>query len=98
MRHGEKPTAEAHACWDGLIGQYAWPTSTMFSVMMCESGGDPWNTGIQTRYGVAHGLMQDMDGPYDPAQNMAVAYQKYQASGLGPWSSSASCWRNGKKG
>ncbi len=86
--------ARAHACWDGLLGQYAWPTARMFSVMMCESNGDP-DDGNPSG---AHGLMQDLNGPYDPAANMQVAFGKYQASGLHPWDASRSCWINASNG
>jgi hypothetical protein len=92
MDNGPHSVALAHQCWDGLIAKYPWPTATMFNVMMCESAGNPWDTGIQTSYGRARGLMQDMEGPYDPEQNMAVAYSKYRSNGLGPWVSSRNCW------
>lgn len=81
-------TAKAHACWDGLLGQYAWSTSKAFSVMMCESGGDPHNVGPPTRYGTAKGLMQVLpDGSFDPATNMAQAWKKYVGAGhsWSPW-------------
>ena len=92
------PVAQAHACWDNLIARYSWPTARVFSVMMCESRGNPYDIGIPTRYGRAVGLMQDMGGPEDPAANMEVAYQKYKASGWGPWSSSESCWASAQNG
>jgi len=83
---GSARTARAHACWDGLLAQYPWSTSKAFAVMMCESGGDPYNVGPPTRYGTAKGLMQVLpDGSFDPATNMAQAWDKYKARGWQPW-------------
>lgn len=83
---GRMQPPQAHACWDRLINQYAWPHAKAFAVMYCESTGDPNNTGPQTRYGRGHGLMQVMNGPYDPDANMALAFQMWKKSGWGPWS------------
>lgn len=83
---GAARTARAHACWDGLLAQYPWNTSKAFAVMMCESGGDPYNVGPVTRYGTAKGLMQVLpDGSFDPATNMAQAWDKYKTRGWQPW-------------
>lgn len=99
MVNAQQTAAQAHACWDGLIAgpadsPYTWSTSRAFSVMMCESHGNPWAHNSSG----ANGLMQDLNGPMDPAQNMAVAYGKYKSSGWGPWNQSESCWISARNG
>ena len=82
----EQRRARAHACWDGLIAQYAWNQATAFRIMMCESGGNPYAVGPPTRYGRAKGLMQIMGyGSFDPATNMAQAWNIYSRRGWSPW-------------
>jgi hypothetical protein len=74
---GKKPRAVMVACWTLLVARYPWPNlAKVWSVMACESQGDPAATGPPTRTGRAHGLMQLMGGPYDPAQNIAAAWTK----------------------
>ena len=85
-----------------LVAQYSWPVETVMAIMYAESGcrSDALSaTGDR-------GLMQinwvhsakvggDLTKLYDPATNLAVAYQIYQASGFSPWSvcrSSVRCW------
>lgn len=82
MRHGEKSLAEAHACWDGLLARYPWPTSTAFSVMYCESKGDPW--AYNPSFG-ATGLMQILHGPTDPAANVTLAFRMWTERSWSPW-------------
>lgn len=78
MRHGRKSWDEMVSCWNYLVVQYSdWSAVRVFTIMQCESGGDPWAANPSG----AHGLMQDMGGPFDPAANIAVAHGKYVASG-----------------
>jgi soluble lytic murein transglycosylase-like protein len=50
--------------------------------MWCESKGDPYDVGPQTRYGKAYGLMQILpDGSFDPVVNMEQAWAKYVGRG-----------------
>jgi soluble lytic murein transglycosylase-like protein len=75
-----------HDCWSGLVGQYAWPSTTkVWSVMWCESKGDPTAHNASG----ANGLMQEMNGPYDPAANIARAWsQSRHGTYWVPWSCS----------
>lgn len=73
--------SEAHACWDGLIGQYDWPFTTAFNTMYCESTGQ-----YNAKNGSgATGLFQVLGGPIDPAANVAAAYSMWQERGWQPW-------------
>lgn len=74
--------AAAHACWDGLIGQYAWNTTTAFNVMWCESRGNP---NARNARSSATGLFQILGGPVDPQANVRLAYQMYAKRGWQPW-------------
>lgn len=86
---GKMSSAKAHACWDGLINQYAWPHATAFAVMMCESTGSPTaaNDGSTAR-----GLFQVLGGSYDAATNVRQAFGMYSSRGWQPWDSSRRCW------
>jgi hypothetical protein len=74
--------AAAHACWDGLIGQYNWNTTTAFNIMWCESRGNP---NAKNPRSTATGLFQILNGPYDPAANVKLAYEMYSKRGWQPW-------------
>lgn len=73
--------ADAHACWDGLIGQYDWPFTRAFNTMYCESTGkyDDRNPSGAT------GLFQVKGGPIDPEANVAQAYSMWVERGWQPW-------------
>lgn len=74
--------AAAHACWDHLINQYSWNTTTAFNIMWCESTGNP---NAKNPRSTATGLFQILGGPYDPAANVRLAYQMYSKRGWQPW-------------
>lgn len=75
------------ACWTPLVSRYPWPSlGRVWSVMTCESQGDQNATGMPTRAGRARGLLQLMEGPYDPAQNIAGAWTKSKhGTDWSPW-------------
>lgn len=65
-----------------LLAQYNWPVSVAMEVMRRESGCNP-NAVSPTN---DHGLFQiHAERIYDPAANVARAYQKFAASGWRPW-------------
>lgn len=74
------------ARWRSLAAQYDWPVDEVLEVMACESGGDPGATN-----GPYRGLMQIwLDNAlgqnlYDPATNLAVAYQMWSVDGWAQW-------------
>lgn len=69
-----------------MLAQYGWNLATAQRILFCESRGDQNAVGPQTRYGRAQGLMQILPGgSFDPATNIAQAWQKYQARGWQPW-------------
>lgn len=79
-----KSEEEAHRCWDGLLALYPWPQTEAFSVMYCESKGNPYADNPNS---TAEGLMQVLGGSDDPRTNMDQAIRKYQASdGWDQWS------------
>jgi hypothetical protein len=89
----EKPIVYAVGCelYRPLISQYGWNVSVAMRVMQAESGCNPnaanWTDSHSTCNG-SFGLFQIacFSGQvYDPAQNIAIAYQKYQARGWQPW-------------
>lgn len=95
MRELPAKIARAHQCWDNLLANQSWNASTAFSVLMCESEGDPYDV---NRSSNATGLMQILGGPKDPAANIALAYDMYSHRGWQPWDASASCWQHKRKG
>jgi hypothetical protein len=74
--------------WRTLVAQYPWDATVAGRVLWCESRGDP---NAQSRSG-ANGLFQILGGPFEPAANVATAYQMYASRGWQPWSASRSCW------
>jgi hypothetical protein len=94
MDNAAHTVAMAHSCWDDLLAKYAWSSSRAFSVLMCESEGNPWDYNPSS----ATGLMQELGGPYDPTSNIAVAYDMYSHRGWQPWDASKSCWVSAQKG
>jgi hypothetical protein len=72
----------AYGPWADLINRYPWPTQTAYRIMMCESGGDA--NAYNSRSG-ATGLFQILNGPFDPAANVATAFRMWQQRGWQPW-------------
>lgn len=73
-----------NACssYDMLFRQYDWDITTAEAICQAESGGDPDAISSTNDYG----LMQLHNLPiFDPAQNIAAAYQKYQLQGWNAW-------------
>lgn len=86
-----------------LVSQYSWNVETVLKIMFAESGCNP-NSLSRTS---DRGLMQinrvhaskvggDLNKLYDPATNIAVAYQIYADSNWYPWSvctrGAVKCW------
>lgn len=68
--------------YDPLFRQYDWNVATAEAICQAESGGNPNAISSTNDYG----LMQLHNLPlFDPAQNIAAAYQKYQLQGWGAW-------------
>jgi hypothetical protein len=74
-----------------LVAQYGWDQRIAMAVMRAESGCNPmaanWKDKHSTCMG-SFGLFQIacFDGQvYDPARNIQIAWQKYQARGWKPW-------------
>ena len=72
----------AYGPWADLINQYPWPTGTAYRIMMCESGG---NANAYNARSGATGLFQILNGPFDPAANVAMAFRMWQQRGWQPW-------------
>jgi hypothetical protein len=72
----------AYGPWADLINQYPWPTQTAYRIMMCESGG---NANAYNARSGATGLFQILNGPFDPAANVAMAFRMWQQRGWQPW-------------
>lgn len=74
-----------------LVSQYAWNTDIAMAIMRAESGCNPMAANLTDSHSTckgSFGLFQIacFDGQvYDPAQNVAIAYRKYKASGWKPW-------------
>lgn len=74
-----------------LVSQYAWDTRIAMAIMRAESGCNPMAANLTDSHATckgSFGLFQIacFDGQvYDPAQNVAIAYRKYKASGWRPW-------------
>ncbi len=74
-----------------LVSQYNWNVNTAMAVMKAESGCNTMARNTTDNHGVcmgSYGLFQiscHSGAVYDPAQNIAIAYQKYQARGWQPW-------------
>jgi hypothetical protein len=75
-----------------LVEQYDWDVRVAMAVMQAESGCNPeasnWNDRHSTCIG-SFGLFQLgcfwTSNPYDPATNVAKAYEIYTGSGWRPW-------------
>lgn len=75
--------APSYGPWADLINQYPWPADTAYRIMMCESRGDA--NAYNPRSG-ATGLFQILNGPFDPHENVALAFRMWQSRGWQPWS------------
>lgn len=75
-----------------LIAQYGWNVNVAMAVMKAESGCNPNAANLTDSHATckgSFGLFQIacMSGiVYDPAENIAIAWSKYQARGWRPWS------------
>lgn len=75
----------------GLVAQYSWNVTVAMAVMQAESSCNPQAHNTTDNHGVcmgSFGLFQiscHSGSVYDPAQNIAIAWQKYQARGWQPW-------------
>ena len=75
----------------GLVSQYGWNVNVALAVMKAESGCNPQAVNRTDNHGVcmgSFGLFQiSCHGGqiFDPAQNVAAAWSKYQARGWQPW-------------
>ena len=77
-----RPAGAGCEAYRPLLAQYAWNVSVAMDVMRRESGCNP-NAVSPTN---DHGLFQIHAEPiYDPAANVARAWQKYAARGWRPW-------------
>lgn len=75
------------ARWTYLVEQY-FPAEIYKTcrVMACESSGNPGAVGPRQPNGTyPHGLMQILDGPFDPEANMALAASMRAKRGWQPW-------------
>ena len=66
-----------------LIQQYNWPVNTMVAICEAESGGNPYAYNPSGCYGLFQ--INGYGAVYNPAQNIADAYQKYLSQGLNAW-------------
>ena len=78
--------------WRGLVSAYGWPVDEALAVLSCESGGDvlAYNGGsmglFQVHYPSHSGRVSGPEALYDPATNIAVAYDIWiDNAGWGPW-------------
>lgn len=75
----------------GLVSQYNWNVSVAMKVMQAESSCNASAHNTTDNHGVcmgSFGLFQiscHSGAVYDPAENVAIAYAKYQARGWQPW-------------
>lgn len=74
-----------------LVAQYGWNVNVALAVMKAESGCNPQAVNRTDNHGVcmgSFGLFQiscHSGAVHDPAQNVAIAWQKYSARGWQPW-------------
>lgn len=97
--NSEKSYAEMVHCWDPLVRTHPWPNvGTVYRVMHCESKGkanayNPQPVRVSDGHGRWHnaharGIMQELDGPYDPRANIDRAWSmSNHGTNFGPWSS-----------
>jgi hypothetical protein len=71
--------------WRDLVCTYGWDCGWALRVIACESGGNP---NAYNPAGPYVGLFQILDPSrslFDPAANIAAAWQKYLSQGRGAW-------------
>ena len=74
-----------------LVAQYSWNVNTAMAVMKAESSCNPQARNTTDNHGVcigSFGLFQiscHSGAVYDPAENVKIAWAKYQARGWQPW-------------
>lgn len=68
--------------YDVLFRQYDWNATTAEAICQAESGGRPNAVSLTHDYGLMQ--LHNM-AIFDPAQNIAMAYWKYQEQGWGAW-------------
>jgi soluble lytic murein transglycosylase-like protein len=75
------PTGNCRA-YDALFHRYDWNVSLAEAICQAESGGNPGAVSPTHDYGLMqlHNL-----AVFDPAQNIAMAYVKYQTQGWSAW-------------
>jgi hypothetical protein len=73
--------------WEALLARHPWDLDIARQVLWCESRGD-----ANAENSGHNGLFQINGGPFDPAANVALAYDMYSTRGWQPWYSSRSCW------
>jgi hypothetical protein len=88
VARGFEPNVER---WRAMVATYGWPVDEVLTVMTCESHGNPDDVGpryIDRKGGVhyPHGLLQVMDGPFDPGENLRVAFSIWSGSRWRQWS------------
>lgn len=75
----------------GIVAQYSWNVNVAMAVMRAESSCNPQAHNTTDNHGVcmgSFGLFQiscHSGAVYDPAQNVAIAWQKYSSRGWQPW-------------
>ena len=84
MHSQAQPNIATNSCrsYDALFRQYNWNVGFAEAICQAESGGNPSAISPTNDYGLMqlHNL-----AIFDPAQNIAMAYVKYEAQGWGAW-------------
>lgn len=91
-----KPVVQAYPtnceAYRPIISKYGWNVEVAMNVMRVESGCNPNAANLNDNHGVcmgSFGLFQiscHAGQIYNPEQNIAAAWSKYQARGWQPWS------------
>lgn len=93
--NSKKPYALMVHCWDGLVRQWSWPNiATVYRIMGCESQGKAnargppqvWVIRGKRTTVYPEGLMQVVNGGYDPHANLSRTWEKSkQGRDWSPW-------------
>jgi soluble lytic murein transglycosylase-like protein len=70
--------------YDAIFRQYSWNASLAEAICQAESGGNPQAVSSTNDYGLMQ--LHNM-AIFDPYQNIAAAYRRYQEQGWGAWTS-----------
>lgn len=89
-----KPKTGGCEAYRDLIDNYDWNVEVAMQVCSAESGGNPQASNMNDYHSFAgcrgsHGLFQincSHGKVYDPARNVQIAYQMWQARKWQPWS------------